>query len=166
MNAKRITPLLIASLLTLLFSCDDQTDLPESLQDILERQGVSTSGGPGTGTGSVGSSTGISYSGPYAANVKLLLSKVSGWKTFSCLTCSDGVPPKVNINSNCQRDAYVAAAVSYAWAAENYYRLGRTTDATTQATSMNTNLQYARNLCSNSISVGGSSCLTLTIFPC
>jgi hypothetical protein len=167
MNIKRITLLFSTSLLSLLFSCSDQSNLPKSLEGILKRQGTSNSGGVGTGTGS--SSTSTSYSGSYASDVSLLLSRVSGWKTNSCLTCNDGIPPTVKIGTNCVRDTYVAAAVNYAWAAESYARLGKSTDASSMAVRMNTELQRARALCSNGPVFGGSSgitCQTLSIYSC
>jgi hypothetical protein len=139
--------------------CTSDSGIPASLEEILDRNDVelTTSGQNGGGT--------VSYNGNSASVVKQLLEKVNGWKTPSCTTCSDGVPPKVNINSNCQRDSYVAAAVNYAWAIESYYRLGQTSNVPSLVTNMNQNLQYARNLCGSS-TINYGSCYTLNIYGC
>lgn len=146
----------------LVVGCAGDSGIPKSFEEIMDRNEIDLVAG-GQGGGSLGAK--VSYQGNSAAVVKQLLDRVSGWKTASCLTCNDGVPPKVNINANCQRDSYVAAAVNYAWAIESYYRLGETANISSLVTKMNQSLQYARNLCGPS-TVNAGSCYTLSIYGC
>lgn len=141
-------------------------DMPKSLSEILKRNDVDGYGNGGGGNAEAGGGSPSVYKGANADYVHLLLSKVPGWVTPSCGTCNDGVPPVVPINNTCQRDAYVAAAVSFAWAAESAYRLGAVADASSFAGKMMESLQAAKNLCGPSTVNGGGSCLTLNIFPC
>lgn len=153
--------LIMASAIT---SCTK--DMPKSLLEILKRNKVEGYGNGGGGNIQAGGGGPSMFKGPNADYVHLLLSKVPGWKTSSCANCNDGVLPDVKINSNCQRDLYVAAAVSYAWAAESYYRMGDAAQASSMAAKMMENLQYAKNLCSSDPIIIAGLCFTLNIFPC
>ncbi len=110
----------------------------------------------------------ISYKGSYQTQVSLLLTKVKGWSTPTCLTCNGSAKlPEVSIGTNCIRDTYVSAAIQYAWAAESYYRLNEISKATTAANTMMEQLNVAKSLCSSGgIGIGGSTCKTFTIYPC
>ncbi|REA63799.1 hypothetical protein DSL64_05080 [Dyadobacter luteus] len=152
----------IVLIYVLIAGCTSDSGIPASLNEILDRNDIELTPAGQLG-GGAGSTT--SYNGNSAAVVKQLLGQVKGWKTPSCTTCSDGMPPKVNINSNCQRDSYVASAVNYAWAIESYYRLGETSSIASLVTNMNQSLQYARNLCGSS-TVSSGSCYTLSIYGC
>lgn len=118
----------------------------------------------GTGLSNDPSDKHVDYSGPHKEDVGKLLSAVKGWRTNSSLTTNDGIPPEVPVS--CIRDTYVAAAVSYAWAAEAYYRLGYTDKAEEMAGLMDENLYTVKQLCSNGPVVGGGSCDTEEIYPC
>jgi hypothetical protein len=110
----------------------------------------------------------VTYDGVAAREVRHLLSRVEGWKVPSCATCTDGVTPSIRMNKNSQRDAYVAAAVTYAWAAEAYHRLGNAAKAKESAEGAKKSLEQANELCSGSPSNsgGGSGPQTLTIWSC
>jgi hypothetical protein len=157
----------ITAVFVLFINCTKEPGIPKSLEDIWERNevGIGAGGGSaGQGNGPGGGAPAV-YQGNSAATVRDLLSKVQGWRTASCANCNDGIPPKVNINPNCQRDTHVASAVQFAWAAESSYRLGNTAQAATLVSKMNESLQAARALCGPS-TINLGSCLTLSIFPC
>ena len=79
--------------------------------------------------------------------------------------CPDN-PPKIKAEQ-CARDASVAAAVSFAWAAECYAEQGEKNRATAHAEEIYNNLNFANSLCSNAPSIAGrAECDTLKIFPC
>ncbi len=103
---------------------------------------------------------------PYDKEANYLLSRVGSWSLPSCRYCSDGRPPQVAVGNGCMRDTYVAAAALYAWAAASYAKTGLPDEATYARQTMMGELQKADQLCSNSPSFGGSSCKTLTIWPC
>ena len=146
---------------TVLQGCISGETIPPSLEEIMERNEANS-----TGSGNSGGGGGaVRYKGASETVVRQLLSRVSGWKTPSCTSCNDGMPPDVKINNNCIRDTYVAAAVAYAWAIESYYRLGETARAAALVPQMNENLQNARNLCGNS-TVNLGSCITMYIYGC
>lgn len=163
-----INGIVLLFLTAALASCTKE--MPKSLSEILKRNQVdgyqNGGGGGGGGNSRPGGGAPSAYRGPSANYVNQLLSRVTGWKTASCLTCNDGVPPMVNYNANCQRDLYVQAAVGYAWAAESYYRLGETGKAASAIDLMMQSLQLAKSLCGPSTVNGGGSCLTEDIFPC
>lgn len=114
------------------------------------------------------SATDVTYSGASSRYVQYLLSHVPDWKVPTCATCTDGVTPTVRINKNSQRDTYVAAAVTYAWGAEAYSRLGETEKAEESAGQVKTLLDQADALCSEAPAAdgGGSGLQTLRIWPC
>lgn len=105
------------------------------------------------------------YQGVYQAEVRYLLGHVGGWRTSRNAQTDPGIPPNVSIGAACIRDAYVSAAVQYAWAAESYYRL-RNANATSMAENVSTNLRNANQLCSNAPSGGLNNCRTLTVWGC
>jgi hypothetical protein len=105
------------------------------------------------------------YSGPHSDWVHRLLDRVGGW---SCPEPgSDAAqPPKVRAEE-CIRDAYVAAAVQYAWAAECYARNEEDAKAGEAAKMMYEQLTNAQSLCSDAPTfAGASSCDTEKIFRC
>lgn len=164
---KHLSGFVVLFFISTIISCSKTDGTPKSLEEILKRNEVYGGGGSGGGSNSnPGGGAPSAYQGSNASIVRDLLSKVSGWRTPSCANCNDGIPPTVNIGTNCIRDTYVAAAVNYAWAAESYYRLGDTSKAAAMINLMNQSLQYARNLCSSAPGVGGGNCLTFSIYPC
>ena len=159
----------VIALLSLAFLMSGCTkDMTKSLSEILTRNEVDGNGNAGGGGAGArpGGGAPSAYKGNGAAMVNQLLSKVSGWRTASCANCNDGIPPSVRVSGLCQRDAYVSAAVGYAWAAESYYRLGDMAKASSAVNLMLQNLQLAKNLCGPSTINAGGSCITTYIFPC
>lgn len=110
----------------------------------------------------------LRYNGPYKSEVRRLLSKSpTRWQTPTCLTCNDGIPPQIPSEMPCMRDKYVYAALTYAWAAESYIRVGETDKATSAAKSMFGELQKADSLCSDAPGISGAQpCLTLEMWTC
>lgn len=110
----------------------------------------------------------ITYRGEDARYVQHVLSRVPGWKVPSCPNCSDGITPALRISRNSQRDAYVSAAVTFAWAAEAYSRMGKDREAEDAAGEVRKLLEQADALCSDgpAFSGGGTGEQTLHIWPC
>ena len=105
------------------------------------------------------------YKGRHADWVGKLLDRAGTWQ---CPASPDdrGTPPKVKAEQ-CQRDAYVAAAVLYAWAAECYANQSENDKAEAAADQMYENLKQAQGLCSNAPTFGGaSSCDTESVYRC
>ena len=99
------------------------------------------------------------YAGKYSDWVIKLLDRSGPW------SCPDN-PPKIKAKQ-CARDASVAAAVSFAWAAECYAEQGEKNRATAHAEEMYKNLMDAKNLCSDAPSFAGAKeCDTMNIFAC
>lgn len=103
------------------------------------------------------------YQGAHRREVRYLLDRVSGWRTPRDASTDGGVPPAVPIA--CVRDAYVAAAVQHAWAAESYYRL-RHPEAGTMAAAVREDLDQADELCSATGRGGVEGCATLRLWGC
>lgn len=109
----------------------------------------------------------IYYKGPNENQISSLLSKVKGWTTNSGLNVKNGVPPKLDINSECQRDQYVYSALLYSWAAESYFRINETQKANEASAKVSDLLNITTQLCSNGgIHLQNGSCKTEAIFPC
>jgi len=107
-----------------------------------------------------------SYSGRNSEWVGRLLTRVPDWDCPSSPSASDARPPKIKADT-CVRDAYVAAAVLQAWAAECYSRFDQDERATQAAAAMATELDRADEECSSAPSVGGGgSCDTSGIYRC
>src|SRR5439155_11268920 len=94
------------------------------------------------------------------------------WVDYT-LTCTGaGSPPSgrnwnLILNGTCQRDQYVGAAISYAWAAAAYAYQGNQTRATENAENMRTQLRNADRLCSDAPYVApGTTCVTAQIYDC
>ncbi len=102
------------------------------------------------------------YRGEHRREIRLLLERAGGWRTSRDIRTDGGVPPPVRIG--CLRDAYVAAAVQYAWAAESYYRL-RDPSSARMAASARDDLDRADELCAGS-GPDGRICETLQIWGC
>jgi len=109
----------------------------------------------------------IYYKGPNENQIASLLSKVKGWTTNSSLNVKNGIPPKLDINGECQRDQYVYSALLYSWAAESYFRINETQKANEASAKVLDLLNLAKQLCSNGgIHFQNGSCKTESIFPC
>jgi hypothetical protein len=108
------------------------------------------------------------YAGPHHAEVRYLLSRVQGWSVPSCAACSDGATPELDIEQSCSRDASVAAAVMYAWAAESYAAVGQAANARQHALTMRETLNQVDGLCSPGTPTfgGGEPCATDRVWPC
>lgn len=113
---------------------------------------AATGGGGGGGGGGA-------YTGQYSTDVYTLLGRAG---SGSC----PSTPPTVNINSSCQYDMYVKAAVLYAWAANCEAEAGNMSVAATDAQQAHAQLQQASSLCSNGVPMGGGSCYTTSIYNC
>jgi hypothetical protein len=105
------------------------------------------------------------YSGPHREWVDRLLTRVSDWNCPSSPSASDARPPRIKADA-CVRDAYVAAAVLQAWAAECYSRFDQDTRASQAASAMATELDRADSMCSDAPSVGSGTCDTSRIYRC
>jgi len=105
------------------------------------------------------------YSGPNSEWVSRLLIRVPEWSCPSSPMASDARPPRMKADS-CVRDAYVAAAVLQAWAAECYSRFEQDERAAQAAEEMANELDHADSLCSDRPSVGSGSCDTTHIYRC
>ena len=103
------------------------------------------------------------YQGAHRREVRHLLDRVAGWRTPRDASTDGGVPPAVPIA--CIRDAYVAAAVQHAWAAESYYRL-RHPEAGTMADAVRDDLDQADELCTVTGRGGAEGCATLRLWAC
>lgn len=101
-----------------------------------------------------------SYQGAHRREVRHLLDRVAGWRTPRDAGTDGGVPPPVPIA--CVRDAYVAAAVQHAWAAESYFRL-RHPSAAAMAAAARGDLDRADELCGWG---GAAGCATLRLWGC
>ena len=112
---------------------------------------------PGPGGGAP-----AAYQGAHRREIRLLLERAGGRRTSRDTRTDGGTPPPVRIG--CLRDAYVAAAVQYAWAAESYYRL-RDPSAARMAASARDDLDRADELCAGS-GPDGRICETLRIWGC
>ena len=112
---------------------------------------------PGPGGGAP-----AAYQGTHRREVRHLLERARGWRTPRNTRTDGGVPPPVPIG--CVRDAYVAAAVQHAWAAESYYRL-RHPSAARMAEAARDDLDRADELCAGSTPDAGD-CETVHIWPC
>lgn len=109
----------------------------------------------------------IYYKGTNENQISSLLSKVKGWTTNSGLNVKNGVPPKVDINRECQRDHYVYSALLYSWAAESYFRINETQKANEASAKVSDLLNLTTQLCSNGgVHLQNGSCKTEAIFPC
>ena len=107
----------------------------------------------------------FTYSGSNSEWVQKLLTRVGGWKCPSDSTSNDGTPPKVKVS--CNRDAYVASAVTYAWACECHARSEQDERARKEASQVMENLRNAQKFCSDAPSFGGSDeCPTERIYRC
>lgn len=107
----------------------------------------------------------FTYNGKHSDWVRKLLTRVGGWKCPANASES-GTPPKVKAEE-CSRDASVAAAVLYAWAAECYARNEEDSKAEEAAEQMYKRLESVQELCSGAPSVGGGGkCDTEDIFGC
>jgi hypothetical protein len=107
----------------------------------------------------------FTYSGQNSAWVQRLLTRVRGWKCPTDSSSNNGVPPEVKVS--CNRDAYVATAVTYAWACECHARSEEDARARKEADQMMENLRNAQMFCSDAPSFGGSSeCPTEKIYRC
>ena len=105
----------------------------------------------------------ITYKGLYENQIQNLLKNVKGWKIPTTLTSNDGILPKVETVTT--RDNYVGTALSLAWAAESYFRLGDIQKSMEFAIKMKAELKKVEELCEKD---NGSSSLskTLLIYPC
>lgn len=109
----------------------------------------------------------IYYKGANENLISSLLSKVKGWTTNSGLNVKNGIPPKLDINGECQRDQYVYSALLYSWAAESYFRINETQKANEASAKVSDLLILATQLCSNGgVHFQDGSCKTEAIFPC
>jgi len=109
------------------------------------------------------------YTGKHAREVQYLLERVEGWKLPSCATCADLSAPDLPINPNApQRDAHVDAAVTMAFGAEAYAKVGKPDEAERSAEAAHKELQNANSLCSDAphIEARGMTSATLRIWPC
>jgi hypothetical protein len=102
------------------------------------------------------------YQGTHRREVHHLLERARGWRTSRDTRTDGGVPPPVSIG--CVRDAYVAAAVQHAWAAESYFRL-RHPSAARMAEAARDDLDRADELCAGS-GPDPAECETVHIWPC
>jgi hypothetical protein len=112
---------------------------------------------PGPGGGAP-----AAYQGTHRREVRHLLERAGGWRTPRNTRTDGGVPPPVAIG--CVRDAYVAAAVQHAWAAESYYRL-RHPSAAHMAEAARGDLDRADEICAGP-EPDGPECATVHIWPC
>jgi len=103
------------------------------------------------------------YQGEHRREIRLLLERARGWRTSRDARTDAGVPPPVPIA--CMRDAYVAAAVQHAWAAESYYRL-RHPRAEAMAAAVRDDLDRADELCAVTGRGGEKGCATLRLWGC
>ena len=103
------------------------------------------------------------YQGAHRREVRHLLYRAAGWRTSRDASTDGGVPPAVPIA--CVRDAYVAAAVQHAWAAESYYRL-RHPEAGAMAAEVRDDLDRADELCAVTGPGGVEGCATLRLWGC
>lgn len=103
------------------------------------------------------------YRGAHLREVRWLLDHAAGWRTSRDARTDGGVPPPVPIA--CVRDAYVAAAVQHAWAAESYYRL-RHPGAAAMAAAARADLDNADELCAATRRGGTAQCETLDLWGC
>ena len=109
------------------------------------------------------SNTVVAYKGLYETEIKNLLSKAKDWKTPSSLTSNDGVIPKIVITTT--RDNHVNTALSLAWAAESYFKLGDMAKSIDFANKVKNELQKADNICTDGQEFNSSS-QGLSIYPC
>ncbi|WP_394793701.1 hypothetical protein [Armatimonas sp.] len=121
-------------------------------------------GGGGGGGG------GSSYSGTNSSQVAYLISKLSAagisFKYQTSASDTSGVSPNIaRLTEPCLRDAYVASAMAFAWAAENASRIG-SASAASHVQSMMKSLRDAADLCSSSPTVGSGTCSTLSYVSC
>lgn len=126
---------------------------------------VGSAGAAGAGRGFDGT---WSYTGSYAAQVQYLLSRVTNWRCPASLSVQ-GAKPQVTITTSAssQRDQYVAAALTTAWAMECYARLGYTQKAAALEPTMRDLLDNADALCSGTPGVAGAPTpTTLWIWGC
>lgn len=136
------------------FSCESET--PDLLKQLSKRENELNGGGSGGG----GNNSTYKYNGIHAEKVQMLLSRITGWNETTA-------PPCINmIRPGCQRDSYVCAAISYAWAAEMHARQGDFNTATYEAREMMNNLSMADQLCGGSPPPSGGVCGTWSIYPC
>lgn len=135
----------------------------------LAQANAKTGGAQYTEVNATGSN--LNYSGPYDREVRYLLAhSPQKWKTPSCPTCNDGVPP---YDTNrpppmpCMRDKYVYAALASAWAAESHEVVGNHPAAVDNAKMVRDNLNNANSLCSNAPVVGRPmECTTRGVWDC
>ncbi len=106
----------------------------------------------------------FTYSGAHNDWVRKLLTRAGGWQCPANASDS-GTTPTVKAQE-CQRDANVAAAVLYAWAAECYSRQQEASKAQDAAGEMYKQLQAAQEFCSDAASMGGKRCDTEGIYKC
>ncbi len=120
---------------------------------------------PSLSVGDAGGGSPAVYAGPYEGDVRYLLDHAAGWRTSRDAAVDGGEPPQVAIANTCPRDAYVAAAAHYAWAAESYYRLDNA-HASSMAREVHGNLEQANDLCAASTGVSIVRCRTTSIWGC
>lgn len=109
------------------------------------------------------------YDGPHADEVQYLLSRSDGWKLPSCASCGDLKARDIPINPNAPlRDTYVGAAITKAFGAEAYAKVGQTDKAEEWANGMHEELQHANALCSDAptMDARGGTPATLKIWGC
>ena len=150
---KKIALILLLITAILQIACESETaDIVELLTKREEKIG-------GGGNNGGGSNSRFSYNGINSTKVQFLLNNTTGWDATHA--------PQCTIKPSCtQRDAYVCAAVTYAWGAEMYARNGDMSQATLAATEMMRNLDMADRLCSGPCPACATQCGTWSLHPC